>query len=422
MARNDGIDCTFARNQDLPTLDDVAKVQEHNEREKDNYSNQDIDTTQTYRNIHFKAPTDSYAAMFDQMIADRLISTRGLKADAVKYGELIFDVNSAYFHNHGGYEYAKQFYTDAYKAAVEIVGGEQYILSAVMHADERNRAMSEALGQDVYHYHLHVVYVPVVEKQILWSKRCKDKSLVGTVKETIMQVSRSKKWESKVALDEQGNPLLTSTGKKVLRTSYSVLQDDFFNYMHNAGYTDVERGERGSTEEHLTVTQFKVQREQERLDALTAQIDQKEQHLTQTNKTLSKTEKELAAVQKKVTLTKEALIHARDLDYIGKRTFLGNYSLTEEEFSKLKKQADHGYMMDVENRRLKEELSTAKKEAVRWSNKYHDLWYDVKPYLDALHRAPELVRGFLEKILAPKQERTMNVPQRNRKRGQDMEL
>lgn len=68
MARNDGIDRTFARNQDLPTLDDVAKVQEHNEREKDSYSNQDIDTTQTHRNVHFKKPTDSYAAMFDQMI------------------------------------------------------------------------------------------------------------------------------------------------------------------------------------------------------------------------------------------------------------------------------------------------------------------------------------------------------------------
>ena len=422
MARNDGIDRTFARNQDLPTLDDVAKVQEHNEREKDSYSNQDIDTTQTYRNIHFKAPTDSYAAMFDQMIADGIISTRGLKADAVKYGELIFDVNSAYFHNHGGYEYAKQFYTDAYKAAVEIVGGEQYILSAVMHADERNRAMSEALGQDVYHYHLHVVYVPVVEKQILWSKRCKDKSLVGTVKETIMQVSRSKKWESKVALDEQGNPLLTAKGKKVLRTSYSVLQDDFFHYMRNAGYTDVERGERGSTEEHLTVTQFKVQREQERLDSLTTQADQQAQSLAKTSQTLSQKKKELASIQKKTTLTKEALIHARDLEYIGKRTFLGNYSLTEEEFSKLKKQADHCYMMDVENRRLKEELSTAKKEAAHWGQKYHELWYEVKPYLDALHRAPELVRGFLEKILAPKQERTMNVPQRNRKRGQDMEL
>ena len=422
MARNDGIHRTVARNQDLETPADVAKVQEHNEREKDSYSNQDIVPERTSLNVHFKAPTDDYVKMFEQMEQDGVISTRGLKPDAVKYGELIFDVNSAYFYNHGGYEFAKQFYADAYKAAVEIVGGEQYILSAVMHADERNRAMSEALGEDVYHYHLHVVYIPVVEKQILWSKRCKDKALVGTVKETVMQVSRSKKWASKPLLDDAGKPIMQKNGKPVLKKSYSVLQDDFFNYMRNARYTDVERGERGSTEEHLTVTQFKVQREQERLDSLTAQIDQKEQHLTQTNKTLSKTEKELAAVQKKVTLTKEALIHARDLDYIGKRTFLGNYSLTEEEFSKLKKQADHGYMMDVENRRLKEELSTAKKEAVRWSNKYHDLWYDVKPYLDALHRAPELVRGFLEKILAPKQERIMNVPQQNRKHGQDMEL
>ncbi len=42
MARNDGIDRTVARNQDLETPADVAKVQEHNEREKDSYSNQDI--------------------------------------------------------------------------------------------------------------------------------------------------------------------------------------------------------------------------------------------------------------------------------------------------------------------------------------------------------------------------------------------
>ncbi len=84
--------------------------------------------------------------MFDQMIADGVISTHGLKADAVKYRELLFDVNSNYFHNHDGYEYAKQFYADAYKTTVEIVGWEQYILSAVTHADERNRAMTEALG------------------------------------------------------------------------------------------------------------------------------------------------------------------------------------------------------------------------------------------------------------------------------------
>ena len=52
------------------------------------------------------------------------------------------------------------------------------------------------------------------------------------------------------------------------------------------GYTDVERGERGSTEEHLTVTQFKVQREQERLDTLTAQADQQALSLAKTSQTL----------------------------------------------------------------------------------------------------------------------------------------
>ena len=54
MARNDGIDRTVARNQDLETPADVAKVQEHNEREKDSYSNQDIVPERTALNVHFK--------------------------------------------------------------------------------------------------------------------------------------------------------------------------------------------------------------------------------------------------------------------------------------------------------------------------------------------------------------------------------
>ena len=43
--------------------------------------------------------------------------------------------------------------------------------------------------------------------------------------------------------------------------------------MKSAGYEDIERGTVGSTEEHLTVTQFKVQAEQERLRQLEADID-----------------------------------------------------------------------------------------------------------------------------------------------------
>ena len=420
MARNDGIDRTSVRN--LAVSDKaVGNTQQHNEREKDSYRNPDIITQRAAWNVHFKKPTASYTDLFAQLEANGTISTRGLKPDATHYCELIFDVNSAYFDNHGGYEFAKQFYADAYKAAVQIVGGEQYILSAVMHADEINRAMTEALGREVYHYHLHVVYVPVVEKQILWSKRCKDKALVGTVKETVMQVSRSKKWASTPLLDDAGKPVLQKNGKPVLKKSYSVLQDDFFNYMRTAGYTDVERGERGSTEEHLTVTQFKVQREQERLGSLSAQIDQKEQHLTQTSKTLSKKEKELAAVQKKAAVTKDALIHAQDVESLGKRTLLGNYSLTEDELSSLKKQAAHGYVVDVENRQLKQQLAAAKRDCAEWQTRYRDLRNDVQPYLDALLHAPERVRNFLENLLSQKPERTASIP-KDRHHEQNAEL
>ena len=293
----------------------IEGAQAHNERQKESYSNPDIVPERTPFNIHFKEPSGSYEDMFSTLEQQKIISTWGQKPDSTKICELVFDVNSAYFYNHGGYDFAKQFYADAYEAAVKIVGGEQFILSAVMHADERNRAMSEALGEDVYHYHLHVVYVPVVEKKILWSKRCKDPSLVGKVKETVMQVSRSKKWDSKPALDENGEPMLTATGKKILKKSYSILQDEFYEHMREAGYTDLQRGERGSTEEHLTVTQFKVRQEKERLSALMAEQEETRESIDQQLEDLARIERKTQKAQDKlddtVPVVQDAVAFAR---------------------------------------------------------------------------------------------------------------
>ena len=429
MARNDGIDRTLARNQDLETPDDVTKVQEHNEREKDRYSNVDIVPERTPLNVYFKAPTDDYVKMFEQMEQDKIISTRGLKPDAVKYGELVFDVNSAYFYNHGGYEFAKQFYADAYKAAVEIVGGEQYILSAVMHADERNRAMSEALGEDVYHYHLHVVYIPVVEKQILWSKRCKDESLRGTVKETITQVSRSKKWESKPVLDENGNPMLNAKGKKILKSSYSVLQDDFFNFMRNAGYTDVERGECGSTEEHLTVTQFKVQAEQQRLEAVTGQVTQAEQSLADAKAATEKQKKKLEALKKETQAAKSVAMTAHEIESMGKKNpITGNVTMTADECRTLKDYAVSSFAEKSEKLKYKQKFEQADKNAKIWKDRfeklnkdYEELKQKAQPFLDAIEIASEKVWAFINAILARGKELYEHKhPARNR--GQDMEI
>ena len=214
----------------------------------------------------------------------------------------------------------------------------------VMHADERNRAMSEALGQDVFHYHLHVVYVPVVEKQILWSKRCKDKLLVGTVKETIMQVSSSKKWLSKPALDERGAPILQKNGRPVLRKSYSVLQDDFFQAMRNAGYTDVERGERGSSEEHLTVTQFKVE-----LEEITAQTQQKEQQAASLEKEIEKIQKQQVAVQEVEQIEPHAV------------PFSSKVMLDRSEYENLAAAAKKFYVQERKESKLQKALDAALK-------------------------------------------------------------
>ena len=363
MARGDGIHRTSARNMRL-TAARIGNAQQHNEREKESYVNQDIVPERTQLNVHFKEPTGSYAEMFQKLKEDGIISTRGLKEDAFLYGELVFDVNTAYFHNHGGYDFAKQFYTDAYQSAIELVGGEQYILSTVMHADERNRAMSDALGQDVFHYHLHVVYIPVVEKQILWSKRCKDKSLVGTVKETIQQVSMSKKWASKPALDERGEPILSAKGKPVLKKSYSILQDDFFRYMHDAGYDDVERGERGSSEEHLTVTQFKVQQEQARLAELTEQNRQQEQQAATLCRQIEKIQNQqinVAAIEKieakPIPFSTKIAVEREDFERLS--TLAKKFVAAEKKESKLQK------ALDAANRliaKLKTEIAGLKQE------------------------------------------------------------
>lgn len=149
----------------------ISVRERHNERKNEVYSNPDVLLEYSHNNVTFKAcEAATYAQQFDRMVEEGIVSTRGLKPDAYIFDELVFDVNTDYFETHGGYEYAKQFYAEVYELAKEIAGGEQYIISAVMHADERNREASDRLGRDVFHYHLHVVYLPVVEKQIRWSK------------------------------------------------------------------------------------------------------------------------------------------------------------------------------------------------------------------------------------------------------------
>ncbi len=214
-----------------------------------------------------------------------------------------------------------------------------------------------------------------------------------------------------------------------MKSSYSVLQDDFFRFMRAAGYDDVERGERGSTEEHLTVTQFKVQAEQQRLEAVTGLVAKTEQSLEDAKATAEKQKKKLEALQKETKTAKTIALTVQDIEAMGKKaTFGNNITLTPGECDTLKRYATNGIIFHAENERLKGKLESAQKSASIWKQRYeklHEQYTELKqkaqPFLDALEIASEKVRAFINSVLARGKE-TQEHKAPARKRGQDMEI
>ena len=218
------------------TQESVGKFERHIERKNEHYANMNVDLERAPMNIQYKGCGElTYNEKLWKLVDEGKVSMRGLRKDAKVFDELIFDINSEYFEEHGGYDFAKTFYEEAFRFAEKLYG-KDYILPAVMHADEINLSLSDKYGHPVYHYHMHVMALPVVEKKVLWSQRCKDKALIGTVKEIVQQISHSKKWKSPQKLNEYGEPEFNEKGKPVLVPSYSILQDQFYEHMQVAGF------------------------------------------------------------------------------------------------------------------------------------------------------------------------------------------
>ena len=114
----------------------ISHIERHNERKNENYSNIDVVLEQSHNNLYYKTCDGSYLSEFDRMVDNGKISTRGLKlnndgkkAESSIVAEMVFDVNTEYFETfyeqHGydsSYDFAKQFYYEAYKMAVAEVG------------------------------------------------------------------------------------------------------------------------------------------------------------------------------------------------------------------------------------------------------------------------------------------------------------
>lgn len=169
--------------------ENLKAVYRHNERKNKNYSNKDIDKTKSYLNYALKEPEFDYEKQFDK-IREKF----DLKGQIKTVSNIVC-------------EYVITSDNDFFKRI-----GEQYILSAKVHYDERSP-------------HMHLLFLPVVHTT--------DKK--GN---NIDKLACSEFWKAK--------------------DSYRQLQNAFFEYMVSNGFY-LKRGlpKEETNREHYTVKKYK---------------------------------------------------------------------------------------------------------------------------------------------------------------------
>ena len=131
----------------------VSRIEKHHERKKDVYkSNPDIDLNRSDLNFHIKDPPDSYRKLIRKRIEEVGCRTR---KDSVVMQDSICTASPEFFKGKTSRE-TEDFFRMAYKFYVKTFG-EENILSAVVHLDERTP-------------HMHVCFVPITKDGKLSSK------------------------------------------------------------------------------------------------------------------------------------------------------------------------------------------------------------------------------------------------------------
>jgi len=409
---------TVVRNEAYQ-LGSFTTVERHNERKNENYFNGDVELERAKLNVYFKknyredGTVESYQETFNRLLAEKKTAIHGTKPDAKLFCEMVYAVNTKYFDERGGYDFAREYFAEAYRQAVKEIGSEDYIISAVMHADERNSRLSEQLGRDVYHYHLHVVYVPVVMKEKRFRKDHKDPELRGKVKEVIPQISQSNKWPMR----QQG----MRDGKEVTLNSYSFLQDRYYEHMKSAGFDDIERGEFGSTAEHLEVLDYKIQQDRKHAAALEQDISEKSgvvdnltSQIQQQESTSAENKKRIAAQEKKIKSLKGKVLSVEQIEKIpvkvSKPMLGGDESATmlKKDWDNVKKtaltqsQTTEEYQAALsENDTLKKQRAKLRKDKQGLENEVEELRNSTKEkFLERATRDAELhnLKNDVEKI------------------------
>lgn len=255
-------------------IGNLAGIQRHNQRETDNHSNEDIDTDRSNLNYDLvNVEPIKYKEQIHEIINSQRKSTRAIRKDAVLVDEWIVTSDKNFFENLQTPEETRQFF----QTAVEYFSdrcGSQNIAYATVHLDETTP-------------HMHMGIVPMVDGRL-----------------------SSKAMFSRQALKE--------------------IQEEFPKYLRDKGY-EIERGFRGSEQQHLSVPEYKEV--QQKVAEVKQEIPKLEMKRDVLEQQIFRTKKNLDFVQKtsnyKDFITKHILSEGKTTKLLGKE----QVKFSEENFN-----------------------------------------------------------------------------------------
>jgi chromosome segregation ATPase len=202
-------------------------------------------------------------------------------------------------------------------------------------------------------------------------------------------------------------------GKTVVLNSYSLLQDRYFEYMKAAGFDGFERGERGSTNEHLDVLGYKIQQDEKRLEALDRRREKKEIQLEKLETKIAVKEKAKATIAEVNAMGKPGLpggVVLSDEEAKRLKTLAKKSAAAQEDFEK--RAAAYRQKIDTLNSEIRglqgqindlnRSVRTIAADRDSWKENYNRLWAEVKPFINSIRKFPQQLLAFVREHLPQK--------------------
>ena len=158
----------------------------------------------------------------------------------------------------------------------------------------------------------------------------------------------------------------------------------YFEHMKKAGFKDFERGVRGSTTQNLSVLDYKVQQDNEKLFRIEKQVE--------------KQQKELVLISEQLVVEHKASKTFHELDELGRKKMFGKVELTEQDYKEVISLAKEGVLSRSKITELTRQLREMSSRLFSSQNNWEQLYEQTSDFLQAMKLAPQRVKEVISEV------------------------